>query len=418
MRDTDTEDEPRSSSASSLGIPIDSLSIENISSKKKEEKIELDYSRSKSRRVESGSESDASKNDMFTFREISKFCARAHHSFNAKPHMTMSFSEWSGNEYSLLLSDLQREKENLEKKQSEAKIRPFSSSKLHTRRSSKKLKSAHSTPNVNTYLRKNTSSGTISEGMPSGYNDFMRKKVALSVAVQDIHYQFQHFPHTNSHIGHYRDTVTRKIISVAMEQQSPSVLNASPKRLTSALSEIPGSLKLLDRKAEVLEPVANAAKPLQVNFTAKKEGNSPGKGKKKKSGTRKGRERVLGKCSTGATREAKAVLGAQLDFVFLKGHRSEKHKKGKEPRLEPCTRKISQPPSRNQEAPPKSQPKNFPEHPEHSSGYFKPRGIQQKRPVRDPPPVERPLDFGDLVQTTSLLRKVSDVKLPPLRPNL
>ncbi|CAG5113065.1 Oidioi.mRNA.OKI2018_I69.chr2.g7212.t2.cds [Oikopleura dioica] len=248
MRDTDTEDEPRSSSASSLGIPIDSLSIENISSKKKEEKIELDYSRSKSRRVESGSESDASKNDMFTFREISKFCARAHHSFNAKPHMTMSFSEWSGNEYSLLLSDLQREKENLEKKQSEAKIRPFSSSKLHTRRSSKKLKSAHSTPNVNTYLRKNTSSGTISEGMPSGYNDFMRKKVALSVAVQDIHYQFQHFPHTNSHIGHYRDTVTRKIISVAMEQQSPSVLNASPKRLTSALSEIPGSLKLLDRK--------------------------------------------------------------------------------------------------------------------------------------------------------------------------
>ena len=33
-------------------------------------------------------------------------------------------------------------------------------------------------------------------------------------------------------------------------------------------------------------------------------------------------------------------------------------------------------------------------------------GIQQKRPVRDPPPVERPLDFGDLVQTTSLLRKV------------
>lgn len=93
-------------------------------------------------------------------------------------------SEWSGNEYSLLLSDLQREKENLEKRQSEPKIRPFSSSKLHTRRSSKKLKSAHSTPNVNTYLRKNTSTGTISEGMPSGYNDFMRKKVALSVAVQ------------------------------------------------------------------------------------------------------------------------------------------------------------------------------------------------------------------------------------------
>ncbi|CBY14791.1 unnamed protein product [Oikopleura dioica] len=47
---------------------------------------------------------------MFTFREISKFCARAHHSFNAKPQMTMSFSEWSGNEYQLLLSDLQKER--------------------------------------------------------------------------------------------------------------------------------------------------------------------------------------------------------------------------------------------------------------------------------------------------------------------
>jgi hypothetical protein len=79
---------------------------------------------------------------------------------------------------------LQKEKQQQEKKNAEPKIRPFSSSKLHTRRSTKKLKSASSSPNVTSYLRKNTSSGTISEGMPSGYNDFMRKKVALSVAVQ------------------------------------------------------------------------------------------------------------------------------------------------------------------------------------------------------------------------------------------
>jgi len=266
MRETELADEDSPSS-----LPMESLSIEEITKKRGKDKekeenpqqenilkpIFLDYSRKESRlskrrkgpATPTGSATESELlHDMFTFREISKFCARAHHSFNAKPQMTMSFSEWSGNEYQLLLSDLQKEKQQQEKKNAEPKIRPFSSSKLHTRRSTKKLKSASSSPNVTSYLRKNTSSGTISEGMPSGYNDFMRKKVALSVAVQDIHYQFLHFPHTNSHIGHYRDTVTRKIISVAMEQQSPSVMSASPKRLTSALSEIPGSLKLLDRK--------------------------------------------------------------------------------------------------------------------------------------------------------------------------
>jgi len=127
---------------------------------------------------------------------------------------------------------------------------------------------------------------------------------------------------------------------------------------------------------------------------------------------------VLGKSANSrAAREAKKDLGAQLDFVFLKGHRSEKHKKSEEQRLEPCARKISQPPSRNQKTSAKSQPKNFPEHPEHSSCYFKPGGIQQKRPVRDPAQVveSRPLDFGDLVQTTSLLKRTSDMKLPPIR---
>merc|ERR1719379_2008961 len=72
-------------------------------------------------------------------------------------------------------------------------------------------------------------------------------------------------------------------------------------------------------------------------------------------------------------------------------------KKGQDQRLEPCARKISQQPPRNQKVAAKSQPKNFPEHPEHSSSYFKPGGIQQKKPIRDAPPVvEKPLDFGDL----------------------
>ena len=50
-----------------------------------------------------------------------------------------------------------------------------------------------------------------------------------------------------------------------------------------------------------------------------------------------------------------------------------------------------------------------------SSVYLSFLGIQQKKPIRDAAPVvQKPLDFGDLFQTTSLLKRVS--KNLPLLP--
>ena len=149
MRETVLADEDSPSS-----LPLESLSIDEIPKKREQDKekedhhkrdplqadipipIFLDYSRTESRlskrRKSKGSGKEIDQlHDMFTFREIrcfyshrkaaftrlhcfeneqrfcscsniafvlscnrlffSKFCARAHHSFNAKPQMTMSF---------------------------------------------------------------------------------------------------------------------------------------------------------------------------------------------------------------------------------------------------------------------------------------------------------------------------------------
>ena len=144
MRETVLADED-----SLASLPLESLSIDEIPEKRGKDKekedhkqdhmqadipipIFLDYSRTESRlskrRKPKGSGTETEQlNDMFTVREIrciekprshaffvlrmsndsvlvqisrlfflvidffSKFCARAHHSFNAKPQMTMSF---------------------------------------------------------------------------------------------------------------------------------------------------------------------------------------------------------------------------------------------------------------------------------------------------------------------------------------